>query len=223
MEQLAALCEPSAQTVDAIWGSTWADGAGQQTRLVVAGDIQALAGLLKRANTDGLAKTAAVTVGPKHSQADAVYINGPAFVELSDLGREVVLTHELVHVASRATGDWDAPTWLEEGFADYVAYRHTDLTPRQIAEAALDAPLPQALPTKDDFDAAGSNAAVSYGRSWVAVMLLAERLGGDAAMKSFYERTAHRGIEDAWGSAGFEDEAAFVQAWREEIQELRLG
>ncbi len=114
MEQLAALCEPSAQTVDAIWGSTWADGAGQQTRLVVAGDIQALAGLLKRENTDGLAKTAAVTVGPKHSPADAVYINGPAFVELSDLGREVVLTHELVHVASRATGDWDAPTWLEE-------------------------------------------------------------------------------------------------------------
>ncbi len=221
IEQLADLCEPSAGTVDKAWGTAWAQGGGQRTQLTIAGDVEELAKLLNRDNTKGLAETAAVTVGPKNSPADAVLVNGPAFEELSDLGREVVLTHELVHVAARATGDSAAPTWLEEGFADYVAYRYTDLLPRQIAEEALDAPLPESLPQTDDFDAAGTDVAVAYGRSWAAVMLLAERLGGDAAMKTFYARTADVGIEGALPSAGFETEADFVQAWRAEIEELR--
>ncbi len=182
---------------------------------------QLLDELLKRDDTKGLPETAAVTVGPKNSPADAVYVNGVAFEELSELGREVVLTHELVHVAARATGDSAAPTWLEEGFADYVAYRFTDLLPRQIAEDALDAPLPEKLPGTEDFDAAGDGASVAYGRSWAAVMLLAERLGGSAALKGFYQETADAGIDDALQSAGFESEEDFVGAWRREIEQLR--
>ncbi|GAB3263093.1 gluzincin family metallopeptidase [Kineosporia babensis] len=220
IEQLAELCEPAAATVDQAWGTSWAQGSRQRTQLTIAGGVDELAELLKRTDTKGLVETAAVTVGPKNAPADAVFVNGPAFVELSDLGREVVLTHELVHVAARATGDSAAPTWLEEGFADYVAYRYTDLLPRQVAEEALAAPLPEALPATDDFDAAGAEVAVAYGRSWAAVMLLAERLGSDAAVKSFYERTVDAGIGDALRSAGFENENDFVQAWRQEIEEL---
>lgn len=221
VEQLAELCEPSARTVDAAWGTTWARGLGQRTRVEVAGDLESLAEMLNREDTKGLADTAAVTVGPDNKPADAVFVNGLGFEDLSDLGREVVLTHELVHVAARATGDSAAPTWLEEGYADYVAYRHTDLAPRQIAEAALDAPLPRKLPNTDAFDAAGPDAAVAYGRSWAAAMLLAEHLGGDAALKAFYEQAAHDGIDAALREAGFSDEAAFISAWRTEIEQLR--
>lgn len=221
VQQLAHLCVPAARTVDRAWGAAWAEGGGRRTRLMIAGDIDGLAELLDREDTQGLADTAAVTVGPDGAPADAVFINGPAFDELSDLGREVVLAHELVHVASRATGNSAAPTWLEEGYADYVAYRDTDLLPDQIAAEALEAPLPRALPETEDFDAAGAEAAVAYGRSWAAAMLLAERLGGDAAMRKFYERAAHASLSEALKEAGFASEGEFVGAWRREIVELR--
>jgi hypothetical protein len=221
VEQLAELCEPSAATVNQAWGTAWAKGDGRRTRLVIAADTQALAGLLDRSDTKGLADTAAVTVGPEEAPAHAVYVNGPAFDGLSTLGRQVVLTHELVHVATRATGDNDAPTWLEEGFADYVAYRDTKLSADQIAGDALAAPLPESLPTTADFNASGTKAAIAYGRAWAAVRVVAAGVGGDSAMKRFYKTAAHRGIAAALRSAGFTDSAAFVKAWRAEIGQLR--
>ncbi len=221
VEQLAELCQPSAATVDNAWGKAWAKGDGRRTRLVIAANTQALAGLLDREDTKGLADTAAVTVGPEEAPAHAVFINGPAFDGLSTLGRQVVLTHEMVHVATRATGDNDAPTWLEEGFADYVAYRHTKLNADQIAGDALDAPLPESLPTTADFNASGSKAAIAYGRSWAAVRVVAARVGGDSAMKRFYETAAQQSLTAALRSAGFADTAAFVKAWRAEIRQLR--
>jgi hypothetical protein len=221
VEQLAELCEPAAATVDKAWGTAWGKGGGRRTRLVVAADTEDLAGLLDRDDTKGLADTAAVTVGPEEAPAHAVFVNGPAFDGLSKLGRQVVLTHELVHVATRATGDNDAPTWLEEGFADYVAYRDTKLGADQIAGDALDAPLPESLPTTAEFNASGSKAAIAYGRSWAAVRVVAARMGGDSAMKRFYETAAHRGLAAALRSAGFAGTASFVKSWRVEIGQLR--
>lgn len=221
VEQLAELCEPAAETVDTAWGTAWSEGNGRRTQLVVAATTKDLAKLLDRNDTEGLADTAAVTVGPEDAPAKAVYVNGPAFDGLSDQGRQIVLTHELVHVASRATGDSDAPTWLEEGFADYVAYRGTNLSSQQIAGEALNASLPGSLPTTADFDASGSKAAIAYGRSWAAVRVVAGRLGGDEAMKRFYQKAAHQGLAAALRSAGFANVGAFVKAWRVEIAALR--
>ncbi|GAB6897874.1 hypothetical protein [Kineosporia succinea] len=217
VEQLARLCVRAAGTVDDAWGN-W---GSTPTHLVVAGDTDELATLLDRDSTAGLADTAAVTVGADDAPADAVYINGPAFDGLSDLGREVVLTHELVHVATRATGDSDAPFWLEEGYADYVAYRDTGLSAHDIAGDALAAPLPTRLPRKPDFDAAGAGASVAYGRSWAAVTLLAERSGGVAELRTLYRTAAHDGTDEALGEAEFADVAAFVKAWRARITELK--
>lgn len=221
VRQLAELCVTAARTVDRAWGDTWAEGPGRRTRLVVAADTEELAELLGRDSSTGLDDTAAVTVGPKHARAKAVYINGPAFTGLTDLGREVVLTHELVHVATRATGDNDAPTWLEEGYADDIAYRDTGLDADQIAGDALTASLPSRLPSTADFDASGTAAAIAYGRAWAAVTLLADRLDSDAALKEFYVEAASAGLEKALATAGFASEPAFVRAWRQKITELR--
>ncbi|GAA3626014.1 hypothetical protein GCM10022223_49030 [Kineosporia mesophila] len=217
VNELAALCVRSARTVDRAWGEEW---GGVLTRLVVAGDINELAGLLGRDDTKGLTDTAAVTVGPHDAPADAVFINGPAFDGLTDLGRQVVLTHELVHVAARAAGDSDAPLWLEEGYADYVAYRGTGLSAREIAGEALAAPLPQSLPAVDDFDASDAGAAVAYGQAWVAVTVLADRLGSDAALKRLYEKAAHSGTDEALRSAGFVSRTALVRAVRQRMTHL---
>ena len=51
-----------------------------------------------------------------------VVVNPEATARLSGLGRDVLLTHEAVHVATRSPGS-PAPTWLVEGYADRIAYR----------------------------------------------------------------------------------------------------
>lgn len=222
VRQLARLCVSAARTVDRAWGTAWRRGTGRHTRLVVAADVSALADLLGHDDTDGLTDVAAVTTGPVGEPARAVYINGDAFAALSDLGRSVVLTHELVHVATRATGDQDAPTWVEEGYADYVAYRDSGLDPDQIAGDALAAALPTEMLGTADFDASEATAAaVAYGRAWAAVGLVADRLPTAAGLRRFYRIAAHQGQDAALRFAGFAQRSAFVKAWRRAIVGLR--
>jgi len=221
VQQVARICVAAARTVDQAWGTAWRTGTGRRTRVVIATDVPALAALLNRDSTAGLADVAAVTVGPVGAPAQAVYVNGVAFTGLSELGRQVVLTHELVHVATRATGDGDAPTWLEEGYADHVAYLDSGLAPDQIAGEALAAVLPTRLPSTADFDASGNAAAVAYGRAWAAVELVAERLPKAAGLRRFYRTAAQHGVSAALRSAGFSRRSAFVAAWRRLIVEYR--
>ena len=55
-----------------------------------------------------------------------VFVNPDVFDGLGRVGQEVVLAHEATHVATDAPLS-EAPTWLVEGFADYVALRDTTL------------------------------------------------------------------------------------------------
>jgi hypothetical protein len=49
-----------------------------------------------------------------------VFVNPTVFDALKDRGAQVVMSHEATHVATDATFA-SMPTWLLEGFADYVA------------------------------------------------------------------------------------------------------
>src|SRR4029077_20228361 len=62
-----------------------------------------------------------------------IAINPHNWPTLSSLGHRIVLTHELTHVATRADTNACMPTWLVEGFADYVAYQQSSLPVRIIA------------------------------------------------------------------------------------------
>ncbi len=87
-----------------------------------------------------------------------VYVNPDVFDGLGARGEEVVLDHETAHVA----GDGPlsrAPTWLIEGFADYVALRDSTLpltkTAAQIREQVQSDGPPAELPGPVDFDTLG--------------------------------------------------------------------
>jgi hypothetical protein len=243
VERFAAECESAAATVDAAWGRSWP----RRTVLTVPNTVPQLAVLLGRSDpsrpadpggsagprgsddTAGLDKTAAVTIGPSDGAADTVLINGEAFDQLSVLGRRVVLTHELVHVATRATGSWSAPTWLSEGYADYVAYADTGLSAQEVAGEALDAVragrLPDALPATDDFNAAGDEAAAGYGFAWAAVELIAAKAGDANRMKAFYRQAAApgagaAGLDAALTGVGLGDTAGFVKVWQAHLRKL---
>ena len=91
----------------------------------------------------------------------------------------IVLTHELFHLAARADTAPDAPRWLTEGVADFVARPPTALP----AGAAADT----ALPTDADLDATGPRRALAYDRAWWFARFVADDYGIDALRRLYAE------------------------------------
>ena len=65
-----------------------------------------------------------------------VFVNPEVTDGLRRAGAQVVMSHELVHVATDATRGGAEP-WLVEGFADYVALRDTNLPDRTTLGRAI--------------------------------------------------------------------------------------
>ena len=124
--------------------------------------------------------------------ADRVVLNPDPFYRLTPVGQRVVLTHELTHVATRASARWSPPLWVEEGFANYVAYRRSNLTPALIASDVLsavrDGTAPAQLPVAAAFDPAAGPIAVAYADAWLAFQLMGQ--GDPTRVVSFYRRAA---------------------------------
>jgi hypothetical protein len=121
-----------------------------------------------------------------------VRVHHDAWEGLTAAGRQAVLTHELVHVATAGLTTPRTPQWLVEGLAEAVAWRDVQLPDRVVAQelaAQVRAGrVPRGLPTSADF---ARTPALAYQRSWLAVDLLLRRYG-DAAVLGLY-RAAGRG------------------------------
>lgn len=152
-----------------------------------------------------------------------VFVNPPVFDPLGARGSQVVLSHEATHVATRAAAS-SMPTWLVEGFADYVALRDVDLpvtvtAGQALAQVRRSGP-PRGLPEAADFAARGPRLGASYEAAWLACRLLASRYG-ERRLVAFY-RAADR---DSSTTAAFRtvlgtDQRAFTRAWRAELRRL---
>ncbi|HEY9289941.1 MAG TPA: hypothetical protein VIP98_01560 [Microlunatus sp.] len=136
-----------------------------------------------------------------------------------DLGARIVLTHETVHVAT-ASPTSPAPTWLIEGFADYVAYRSYPRAQQAAAGALLQqvsrSGPPQQLPTDKDFTGSGEELDLAYAKSWLACHYLARTYGTDALF-SFYaavDRSTAGEIGPASRTAFGIDEDQLLTGWR---------
>jgi len=229
----ADLTDASALKVDRVWGP-WS------TRVVVVivpRDQTEMARLLQRTDQGGLEQIAAVTTGEiglsSGESADRVIVNPAGFDRLDPVSRDVVLTHEVTHVATRATGSQNVPTWLSEGFADYVAYLETELSRRTVAEDVLELVRngsgPTTLPDVTAFDPLNGNIAPAYSGSWLAADLIARTYGQDALL-AFYRAVAAEGVPGATGQDAAvdrafadvlgTDQAAFVQLWQSYLAEL---
>jgi hypothetical protein len=124
-----------------------------------------------------------------------VFVNPDVFDRLRPTGAQVVLSHEVAHVATRAARS-DAEPWLVEGFADYVALRDVGLpvtaSAAQIVGQVRRHGVPRALPRPDDFAAGTGHLGATYEGAWLACVLLAER-GGERALVRAY-RDVGRGV-----------------------------
>ena len=102
-----------------------------------------------------------------------------------------MLTHELFHYAARADTALDAPRWLTEGVADFVAR-----PPTAVPVDAL--PVPLSLPSDADLDTPGPQRSLGYDRAWWFARFVADTYG-TAKLRELYvaacgatRRRAHR-------------------------------
>ncbi len=145
-----------------------------------------------------------------------IFVNPDVTAGLRRAGAQVVMSHELVHVATDAPRTPMEP-WLLEGFADYVALRGTHLPDRTtlgraIAVARRDG-VPDSLPAAADFDTRAGDLQASYEQAWLACRIVAERLG-EQGLVSVYDAVADgAAVRAALRRAGLPS-SELEQAWR---------
>jgi hypothetical protein len=192
MREVAAEISAAIPRVDAVWGRHW-------DRRVVA-QVPATQVELGRitADTQDLDQIAALSSAEVRSQrgdpapvGGRVSINPDNWAKLGPLGRRVVITHELTHVASRADTGYRMPTWLIEGFADYVGFRGTGIATtvaaRELAAAVRAGHLPRALPDDHSFDGANTQLSEAYEGAWLACRYIAQEYG-QPRLVAFYRQ-----------------------------------
>ena len=118
-----------------------------------------------------------------------VFVNPEVTSSLRRAGAQVVMSHELVHVATDAARRGVEP-WLVEGFADYVALRDTTLPDRTTLARAIAAArrddVPDDLPATAEFDTRAADLQARYEEAWLACRIIAERLG-ERGLVSVYD------------------------------------
>jgi hypothetical protein len=231
---LAARADAAARAVDAVWGSSWP----RTVVVVLPADLTQMAAVLGRTGSRGLDRLAAVTSGPLDrgragpdvvaGAADRVVLNPVMWARLTETGRQVVLTHELTHVATRATTSATPPAWLDEGFAGYVGYRGSGLADVEIAADALvevrAGRTPAELPGGDRFDPANGDPSPAYAQAWAACDLVVRRVG-ISGLVALYRVAASAdgggpGVDAAMGQVLGESVGTFVGQWQERLRLL---
>lgn len=111
------------------------------------------------------------------------------FRTLTAAGTRLVLQHEITHVATAARTTSSTPTWLVEGFADYVGHLGDGRAARAAAPdlaALVDRDgVPAALPDAASFISEQTSAA-AYELSWLACRRIAAQHGQPALVR-FYD------------------------------------
>jgi hypothetical protein len=224
--------ERAVDVVDGVWTARW------PRRLVVLAPAteQDYRDQLGSA-ADADAQVAAVTDGSAGADglahADRIVLDPTAMASLRADGRAVVLTHEALHVAMRASVAGRVPLWVSEGYAEVAGYRAPAqrLAPERVvgalrAEVARTG-LPSALPDDAAFGASAGSIAPAYNAAWVAMTMLLDRLG-PARLTAFATAAASRGSDAEVAEATARalvaragtDLPAFTATWRARVSTL---
>jgi hypothetical protein len=224
MSEVAAEVASDIPRVDRVWSRHWARRvvvlvpATQHELGVVVGDNGDLSHIAAVASAEVQSAP-----GKPNPVGDRIGINPANWPKLSPLGRQIVLTHELTHVATRAYTGAAAPSWLVEGFADYVGYLGSGV-PATVAAQELAADVragrtPKSLPVDAQFNGASRRLAQAYEGAWMACRLIVARWG-QRALDRFYatvgtsEDKPSVAVATAMESVLHTTVPGFVAAWR---------
>ncbi|MFI2199560.1 hypothetical protein ACH47Z_02000 [Streptomyces sp. NPDC020192] len=219
----AGLADRAVPAVSRVWGMDWS----RRVVVLVPRSLDGMAGLLGSPPADyrGIAAVTTGEVGGAgRAPADRVVVNPEAYAVLGGLGKQVVLTHETTHVATRAHTTAATPLWLSEGYADWIGYLGTGRTPTEAApeltRAVRDGRTPAALPTDKDFGFTSdpTKLAQAYESGWLACRMIAARWG-TARLDAFYRAVGDRrqragAVEAALKTVLGTTPEAFTEQWR---------
>ncbi|KKB98580.1 hypothetical protein AWC17_02290 [Mycobacterium nebraskense] len=157
--------------VEAFWGVGWS----RDISVVAAHTDEEFRAAAGGGAAAQWADIAAVTVVDRVDPAHRVAIGqrivfAPGAAGMTEGALRIVLTHELFHYAARVNTAPDAPRWLTEGVADFVARPRTPVP----ADAL---PVPLTLPSDADLDAPGSQRSLAYDRAWWFARFVADSFG----------------------------------------------
>ncbi|MFF4352275.1 hypothetical protein [Streptomyces sp. NPDC001530] len=227
----ADLADHAVPVVSEAWGTDWSG----HVVVLVPKSLQGMAGLLG-APASGYRGIAAVTTGEAggsaRAPADRIIVNPEAYGILGDFGKQVVLTHETTHVATRTHTTVATPLWLSEGYADWVGYRGSGRTGAQVApeleRAVAEGRVPAALPDDEDFGFSGDagRLAQAYEGGWMACRLIADRWG-EVRLNDFYRAVGdHKkragAVEGALRDVLHTTPEKFTAQWRDYLR-AQLG
>jgi hypothetical protein len=199
LRSIAQLTAHEVPRVSAVWGPGWRRGVV----VLVPGSAQEMAELLgSRADLSRIAAVATAELtgasGEFAPGNDRVLVNPDTFRGLGRVGRRVVLTHELAHVATRQATGPAMPTWLAEGFADYIAYAGLDVSlavsARELTRDVVAGRLPTRLPGDGDFSGGNPELAQAYEQAWLAARVIAEQHGQQGLVRLYRAVGARRGV-----------------------------
>ncbi|MFI1361705.1 hypothetical protein [Streptomyces griseochromogenes] len=227
----ARLADRAVPAVSGAWGTDWA----RRVVVLVPHTLEGMAALLgsPAANYRGIAAVTTGEVGGSGAApADRVVVNPDAYALLGGVGKQVVLTHETTHVATRAHTTTATPLWLSEGYADWIGYLGTGRTPPEaapeLARAVQDGTVPSALPVDQDFRFSSDpvHLAEAYEGGWLACRMIADHWG-PARLGAFYRAVgAHPkregALDDALTKVLGTTPEAFTARWREYVRD-QLG
>ncbi|HSO66044.1 MAG TPA: hypothetical protein VLQ78_13175, partial [Ornithinibacter sp.] len=191
--------------------------------------------LLGRVPAPGRAPVAATTEGPTdpdgRATGDRVVLDPAAHARLTTSGRDVVLTHELTHVAVRASVAGRQAGWLAEGYADHVGYARADVPDDRLLEPLLAEVRagrgPSDLPRLTELDPGSGAIEVPYLAAWQAVELIAREHGDDVLARLVVaasttgpeadaEAAADRALQRVLGTS----RAELTRAWQQRLRDL---
>jgi hypothetical protein len=224
MQQLAGDLHATIPRVTSVWGPHWARRVVAQVPQTQR-ELGAITG-----DTGDLSQLAALSSAEVSSTAGhpapvgaRISVNPSTWPALQPLGRLVVLTHELTHVASRADTGSQTPRWLQEGFADYVGFLGTGVAPtvvaKELAAQVRAGQLPDRLPPNRSFAGSSPELAASYEQGWLACRLIAAR-AGQSGLVRFYRQVGtstgspDQAVSDALHRVLHVSTQQFIALWR---------
>jgi hypothetical protein len=223
LDGIRSTVDAAVPVVSSVWGTDWSQDVAV---IVPSSDAELLAQAGQ--STEATLTVAAVAVSDGQDPVSGgvfgqrLIVNPAALDQLSNLGQQIVVRHEITHIASASSTSGASPTWLIEGFADYVGNlgsgQSVTTTAAELTADVRHGRVPGTLPTADAFSTEGQSAQ-AYEGAWLACRLVAQRAGQDGLVHLYRLVGASPLSVDGAVAAGLrrvlhETTAQFTAQWR---------
>jgi hypothetical protein len=184
--ELQRISDAAVESVNSFWGRDW-----DRRVVVIVPASQKQLGTLLRREADRYDNLSAVATSELSGDslagaANRVWVNPGTWGRVTPVGRQIVLRHEITHVATGAAVPSAFPIWLEEGLAEYIGYRGSGVASSIVAqdlfEEVRSGEVPADLPDREGFGPTSPDLSLAYQGSWWAMRVIEARGGSEAVL-----------------------------------------